>query len=165
MCYILDRKSPLREFSWLVPVSGLLHIEMNLARAFTKLNWDVFIGKLSYVLGFKSPKAQEYIRRGADHHKLWHMLEILYISFTLELMVPYVKECKSIDRQPTCNGYWEWCSEVENSNYLYMQHAVLTQLHALMMLRSGKLCTFLCIIISIAVVFIQKSKKLLDKNQ
>jgi len=70
MCYILDRKRPLREFSWLVPVSGLLYMEINFARAFTKLNWDVFIGRLSYVLGFKSLQAQEYIRRGADHHKL-----------------------------------------------------------------------------------------------
>ena len=75
-CFILDPKTPTREFDWLVPVSGLLHMEMNIARAFTKLNWQVFVGKLSYELGFKTLKAQEYIRRGADHHKLWHMLEI-----------------------------------------------------------------------------------------
>jgi len=93
------------------------------------------------------------------------MFEILHISLTLELMVPYVKECKSIDRQPTCNGYWEWCSEIENPHYHCMQLAGLTQLHALMMLRSGKLYTFLYIIISIAVIFIQKSKKLTRPTQ
>jgi len=71
------------------------------------------------------------------------MFEILHISLTLELMVPYVKECKSIDRQPTCNGYWEWCSEIENPHYHCMQLAGLTQLHALMMLRSGKLHIFI----------------------
>ena len=95
-CYILNKTHPLREFAWLVPVCGLLHVEMNLARAFTKLNWDVFLGKLGFVLGFKSPKAQEYLRKGADHHKLWHLLEILNVSLTLELLVPYVKESNLI---------------------------------------------------------------------
>ena len=136
-CFILHKISPVLEFDWLVPVCGLLHLEMNLARSYTKLNWEVFFRILGITLGFKSPKAQEYLHKGADHHKLWHMLEILYTALSLELIVPYVKECISSTKRASCDGYWEWCSDIEDPNYLYIQNSVFTHLHALMMLRSG----------------------------
>ena len=142
-CFILHENSPILEFGWLVPIPGLLHIEMNIARAFTKLNWDIFVGKLGYELGFKSPKAQQYLHKGADHHKLWHLLEILYTGLGLELMVPYVKECILTKTPVSCKGYWDWSTNVKSSNYIYIQHAVLTQLHGLMMLRSGSFILFL----------------------
>jgi len=41
-CYILKSIQPNREFAWLLPVSGLLHVEMNVARSFTRLNWVTF---------------------------------------------------------------------------------------------------------------------------
>ena len=77
-CYILHKVEPKREFDWIVPITGLLHFEMNAARSFIALNWDVFASTLGYDLGFKSIKAQEYLKKGSDHHKLWHFIEILY---------------------------------------------------------------------------------------
>lgn len=79
-CQSINRR---REFGWLVPVSGLLHLEMNVARSYIKLNWDVFISRIAGILGFSTPKSQEYLRKGKDHHKLWHFLEILYISASI----------------------------------------------------------------------------------
>lgn len=42
-CYTLLHTAPVREFDWLVPVMGLLHLEMKAARSFIKLNWSVFV--------------------------------------------------------------------------------------------------------------------------
>ena len=103
-----------------------------------KLNWDVFTKTLGVILGFKSPKAQEYLKKGADHHKLWHFYEILYISLSLELIVPYVRECISTERKPKCDGYWLWCESIADPNYIYIQHSVFTYLHAMMMMRTGR---------------------------
>ena len=75
-CFVLYTVDPIREFGWLVPVMGLLHLEINIAKSFMKLNWEVFNKQLGYILGFKSPKAQDYLKKGADHHKIWHFYEI-----------------------------------------------------------------------------------------
>ena len=142
-CFILQEVNPVREFGWLIPVSGLLHVEMNAARSFLKLNWEVFTSTLGFELGFKSPKAQEYLRKGSDHHKTWHFLEIIYTSVALELSVPYARHCLAINIQPSADHYWEWCDKIEDPNYIYLQHMIFTYLHSLMMLRSGiRKCNF-----------------------
>jgi len=137
-CYVLDKICETYEFGWLLPVFGLLHLEMNAARAFTELNWDVFTSSLGTVLGFKSPKAQAYLHKGADHHKLWHFLEILYVSLAMELMVPYVRYCVSRECSPTVNGCWNWSENVKDLNYFYLQESILTYAHSLLMLRTGR---------------------------
>ena len=116
-CYILKSIQPKREFAWLLPVCSLLHVEMNVARSFSRLNWEVYMSKLGHILGFKSQKAQEYLKRGADHHKLWHFLEILYTSISLELMVPYVRLSVLKGINPSCRGYWEWSKRVQDLLY------------------------------------------------
>ena len=134
-CFQAASAKSKKEFGWLVPIFGLLHLEMNIGRAFVKLNWDVFVRSSGFTLGFQSPA---YLHKGADHHKLWHLLEIIYMATTMELVYPYVKECIEKESEPFCDGYWQWSEEAENPNYVYMQHVALTYLHALMMLRAGK---------------------------
>ena len=136
-CYILHNAIAVREFGWLIPVRGLLHLEMIFCRSFMKLNWDVFTSAFANELGFKSPKAQEYIKKGSDHHKLWHFMEIIYVSLTLELVVPYVKYALNLKEIPSTEEYWSWCNSLECPNYIYMQEMTLTYLHSLMLLRSG----------------------------
>jgi len=142
-CYIVKSIRSKKEFGWLVPIFGLLHLEMNLGRSFVKLNWEIFVKCAGYNLGFKSPKAMSYLYKGADHHKLWHLFEIIYSAITLELVYPYVKDCDDKGTVASCDGYWEWSSQAENPNYIYMQHVAMNYLHALMMLRAGrKMLTF-----------------------
>ena len=102
---------------------------MNLGRAFVKINWDIFVRDVGICLGFKSPRAQDYLQKVSDHHKMWPLLEIMYPALTLELITPYVKDCQTESTSPTCTGYWEWCKHVTNPNYMYMQYATLTHLH------------------------------------
>ena len=136
ICYVLNQATPKHEFEWLVPICGLLHLEMNLGRAFLKLNWEVFFRRIGIELGFKSVNAMKYLQKGSDHHKMWHLFEIVYPAICLELLVPYVDFCKSTGDKPTCNGYWDWSRDAIDPNYIYMQQ-VVSYLHALMSLRSG----------------------------
>ena len=136
-CKILNNATPVREFGWLVPTIGLLHLEMNAARSFVKLNWDIFVKDVGKELGFKSPKALDYLRKGSDHHKTWQLLEILYQSLTLEMTIPYVKECNQNKQAASVDGYWTWSNSLEDPNYIYIQHMTLTYLHSLMTLRAG----------------------------
>ena len=82
---------PSREFDWIVPLPGLLHLEMNAAKAFMNLNWEVFMEIFAKQLGFTSENALKYIRKGSDHHKLWQILEITYLALVDELLLPYVR--------------------------------------------------------------------------
>ena len=87
-------------------MSDLLLREIDAALAFEKLYWDVFKSSLRASLGFKYSKAQAfYFQKGSDHHKLWHVLEIMYLSLVMELMVLYVRDCVSKDVSPTLNDY------------------------------------------------------------
>ena len=116
---------------------GLLHLEMNAARAFISINWDIFVSRLAYVVGFESPKAQLYCKKGSDHHKTWNLLEIMYYSLTEELLIEYVKSCKSNNADVSVQGYWDWSENVKDPNYNYLQQTVFTYLHALMLFRTG----------------------------
>ena len=136
-CAIISDLTAFREFSWLVPVLGLYHLKLNATRTFLKRNWDVFISVLVYQLGFQSPKAQQYLLKGSNHHKSWQLMKVLYTAFSLELVYPYVTEIQKLDKTPTVEGYWQWSEQVKNPNYVYIQHMMFTYLHALMMLRAG----------------------------
>lgn len=139
-CFLIHGEQPLvREFDWLVPVMGLLHFEMNVARSFLKLNWDVFVSDIAYSVGFESKKAQEYCKKGSNHHKTWDLIQIMYIGLTQELLLPYVRECCANEQigLPTVQGYWDWCESNVDPNYCHLQQMVLSYLHALVLFRVG----------------------------
>ena len=90
------------------------------------------------VLGFRSPKVLEYIRKCSDHHKTWRLLEITYIAVADELLVPYVRHCLQKAEQPTAKGYWSWSNDVVvDPNYIYLQQMIFTFLQAVMLFRCG----------------------------
>ena len=78
------------EFDWIVPQTGLLHFEMNAAKLFINFCWEPFMKEICMYLGFVSENAQIYPKKGSDHHKLWDLLETVYIALTHELLVEFV---------------------------------------------------------------------------
>ena len=128
---------PTCEFDSLIPQSGLLHYKMNAGIAFMTLCWDPFMKEVCKELGFVTENAQLYARKGSDHHKLWDILQICYIAFTDELLVEFVRSCKSMGTEPTVLNYCNFCSKVKNANYLFVQPMTLTFQHALMLSRNG----------------------------
>ena len=67
-CFAEHNVSYQHHFDWIVPVPGLLHVEMNGARAFLKSTWVGFMSEITKVLSFTSPNAQQHIQGGKDHH-------------------------------------------------------------------------------------------------
>ena len=69
------------------------------------------------IVGFKSEKVQMYVKKCSDHHKLCELLEITYIAFTDELLILFIRSCKSATNwgnvNPTVNGYRNFCSKTE----------------------------------------------------
>ena len=137
-CCLLQNVTPSREFDWIVPTPGLLHLEMNCGKAFMSLNWCVFMEEiLESCFGFVSEKAKLYAKKCSDHHKLWEILELVYLAFADELLLPYFRHCKATESDATAHGYWMFSTDAKNPNYVYIQQMVFTYLHAFMMLRKG----------------------------
>ena len=55
-CVLLYNVVMERKFDWIVLLPGLLHFEMNSAKAFMELNWSVFMENIVIGLGFVSEK-------------------------------------------------------------------------------------------------------------
>lgn len=53
-CHGGQKCKAIQEFSWVVLRIGKLHVEMNMARHFIDLNWDIFLSKLASELGLVS---------------------------------------------------------------------------------------------------------------
>ena len=53
-CVLLYNVAMEREFDWIILLPGLLHFEMNSAKAFMELNWSVFMENIVIGLGFVS---------------------------------------------------------------------------------------------------------------
>lgn len=126
-----------REFDWLVPQAGLFHLELNSSKAFMSLMWDVCMKEVTKILGFTSENALKYAKAATDHHKTWDILQAVYIAVTDELLLPYVRHALQNNLSPDVAGYWEFSQCVKNKNYIFMQHAIFTILHSMMLLRTG----------------------------
>ena len=81
-CKILFNVAESKEFGWILPLPGLLHVEINACRAFFARNWNIFMEDVCSQLGFGTPKSLAYAKKCSDHHKSWTILEILYIAAT-----------------------------------------------------------------------------------
>ena len=123
-------------FDWVVLTPGLLHWEINACKAFMNLNWNVLIMDIFQDQKFtSSPKALEYMRKCSNHHKAWKFLEILYVAATDELRVPFVRHTLQNKQKANVNiqEFWDWSEKVQDPNYNYLQHSILTYFHALML--------------------------------
>ena len=57
-----------------------LQLEMNMARHFIDLNWDILLSELASELGFVSENAQKNMRNSSDHHKTMSVLKVAHID-------------------------------------------------------------------------------------
>ena len=135
-CCISNSIDPEREFDWIILLPGLFHLEMNAARALFELCWDPFLKEIVKVLSFTSPRAQEFVKKGSDHHKTWEIVEYLYVAVTDELLVPYIDFCHTNSIKPSVFGYWEdYDPNIKDPNYCFLQQVTLTFLHSLILFR------------------------------
>ena len=55
---------------------------------------------------------------------------------SLELVAPYVKSVTA-GTSSSAEGYWNWCKDIKNPNYVYVQQMVFIYLYSLMSFRVG----------------------------
>ena len=80
---------------------GPVHIEMNLARHLLQLLWEPFSCDFAKLLGFCTPRAQEVMKNGIDHHLSRYILQSTLEALTKQLLVPFVKECIKFGKETT----------------------------------------------------------------
>ena len=72
------------KFDWIVPQIRLLHFKMNAAKSFINFCWEPCMKEVCLHLGFVSENTQMQVKKGSEHHKLWNLLKIGYITLTDE---------------------------------------------------------------------------------
>ena len=74
---------------------------------------DIFLGRLAYILGFRSLKAREFIFSCGDHHISWQILQIVYEAFASEFLFLYVTDCNEKGFSPATIAYRKWFCSME----------------------------------------------------
>lgn len=138
--HIGQRVHYIREFDWAFIRIGKLHFEMNMARTFINVNWNVYFSALAYELGFKSEAAQNFVRKGSDHHKTMSVIKVAHIGLWCELLVPYVKDRLRSKSAMSVNDYlYVWLTQKgwHDDTYRYIFSTTWTYLMAIHMFRMG----------------------------
>ena len=108
-----QRCSAVCEFDWVVLRIGKLHMEMNMAKHFVDLNWEVFLSQLASELGFVSEAAQKFVRKGSGHHKTMSVLQVCHIGPWKELLIPYIRDRLAAESPISVNDYfYMWMPDV-----------------------------------------------------
>ena len=81
-------------------------MEKNLLSIF-KLCKDIFLGRLAYILGFRSLKVKEFIFTCGDHHISWQILQV-YEAFASKFLFLYVTDCNQKGSLTTAKGFVQW---------------------------------------------------------
>ena len=111
------------------------HIEMNMARALIKMIWHPYMQCLAILLGFRSPRAQDVIHNGVDHHRSRQILTTFFHSLSKELLKPYVQQYTN----PTADHFMSWVEseEVSDPNYLFAWRVCFSYLLAFTLYTEG----------------------------
>ncbi len=129
--------STYREFNWVVPKCGDGHYEMNLFKSFFELNWNVTMSQLCHLMGWKTDKAQKAAKACSDNHKTWQLLLTFYFGTLMELVRPYVLNCKQENRAATPEGFISYAKQRHDPNFRYMFEMTLRYCQGIINLRVG----------------------------
>ena len=106
------------------------HIEIKMARTLLPYLWDPVLQAITKRLGFRTPRAQEVVKRGVDHHRSRQILTALLEAISKELLVLYVRDSHANNTETSVQNYYQWVARVVNDNYIYMYYMAFTALLA-----------------------------------
>jgi len=107
------------------------HFELNMAKVLLNLCWLPFLSEFGKTLGFRSPKAQDVLKNGIDHHRSREVLEISLQALSSELLLPYIRDCKRLTIQPSAENYQKLIEEkIKSNNYMFFYHLTFSYLLA-----------------------------------
>lgn len=101
-CFIVCDGSPMtliwqliaedNKFSWVVPITGLGHEEINMVRGFVEMYWDVIYKDFLLSQGYSTPKTLLYMKGCGDHHLSFDNLQKFRESVWLEILYEYLQD-------------------------------------------------------------------------
>ena len=107
------------------------HIELNMACAIMKLLWAPYMQHFAILLGFRSPRAQDVVHRGVDHHRSRQILSTLLNALAKELVRPFVIHQREAKKETDIDQFFEWYgSDVKDHNYRFAWSVCFTYLLA-----------------------------------
>lgn len=120
-----------RVFTYVVPRPGPGHIEMNMAKVLLDVGWMPVLSHFATLLGFRSPKAQQVVKSGTNHHRSRAILSCMLEALTRELLLPYIKVCIAQKQKTSSLGFFQWIdTQVKNPNYHFLCDFTFTYLLA-----------------------------------
>lgn len=78
-----------QKYSWVIPITGLGHVEMNMVKSFTEMFHDFDLKSFFETQGYTTPKALAFAKRCSDHHIAFDNLMKFRESLWLELIYVY----------------------------------------------------------------------------
>ena len=126
-----------KTFGRILLVPGLGHFEINYIKAIFKLLWTVIFIDLAKLLGYRSIKALASCESATNHHKSWQIFEIFLNGTSREMLTYYVKQCLSVNQNPTVDGFYKWIAGSKSKNMQFMFKVIFTFCLALHVYRIG----------------------------
>ena len=86
------------------PAGG--YFKMNSIKAFFELNWEPYLSKLCFLMGYKTDAAQFIAKKCKDHHQAWELLLIIFVCLFVLLreFVLYIREEIQPSNQPNLSA-------------------------------------------------------------
>ena len=71
------------------------------------------------MLGFRTPRAKDVVRKGIDHHRTRQILSVCLEALSKELVLPVVRECIRNEEEVSVEGYQKYFKNVQNRSYIF----------------------------------------------
>ena len=122
-------------FSWVVPITGLGHEEMNMVKTFNELFYDILLKGVFMSQGYLGPKSLSFAKSAGDHHIAFDNLMKFRDSLWSELIFQYKRNSK---REPdNYSRFSQWIDESQDKTLEFVFKTVLPLLEAIFMFRDG----------------------------
>ncbi|CAC5417346.1 unnamed protein product [Mytilus coruscus] len=93
------------------------HIELNMAKTLLHFSWPV-LSSIVQLLGFRTKKAQDVVKRGANHHRSKQILFTFFDSVLKELLVLFIRNAP---QNISASSFHEWVRDsVKSPSVLYL---------------------------------------------
>lgn len=78
-----------QHYSWVIPITGLGHEEMNMVKSFTEMFFDFILSEFFETQGYSTPKSLAFAKRCSDHHIAFDNLLKFRESVLMEMVYAF----------------------------------------------------------------------------
>ena len=83
---------------------------------------------LSTLLGFRTARAKDVVKKGVDHHKTKQIFSICLEVLSKELLLPFLRESMEKNTNISVENFQGWLHKVQNQSFLFSYHVTFSYL-------------------------------------